>query len=706
MRKFYVLFILSLLVGRTGAQAPVSYCVENDITHAYLNDFSYDTVALEISYVMDYFNMPHDYRLDAPRPVRLSWTHQDGAEAQELEVYEYGVSGNPLIFTIDKDTAQYDLYNMIPGVKYQYKVVSIIADVRTTVSEGVLEPTGMLRWILGQGTWNVRDMGGWPGLGGHPIKYGMIFRGAQLKGKGSTANLVTAAGIEAMRNTGIRAELDLRSKDQAPSSVSALAVKDSTGNYDVDYLLVPESSGARMCNFDKTDVTIRELQWIIDELKAGKPVYYHCQNGADRTGTMGFLIGALLGMNESDLAKDYELTTFCEAAAAAYDPTEKGFARLRNYEGKKGSPIGSGDNADEYKYAKLVEKMRTVTPTDGSYQRKIYNWFLNGKSGTKISEADLDWFIKEMVDYVLVKEITYEGSTGVKLNPGETFNLNASVLPADATAQKITYKSSDEAVATVSEEGVITAVRGSQKTAQITISCDGLVKTVKVTVPPIESELPEYAVYQGVPYYIMADQLYSVTNGSFEYADPFYNWKDPQKAELSAANFDVKHYESGDSVYIQSKFDGDETSVASIYGEWNIGKNKTFVFGYRVRNTSNIASVENPNLKVMLTTRRATDNSGATVLEFPSYDGNWTEVRYVFNSESNNQLRILFTHLSQDGNHTCFDNFFLAEIDLTKVGIAPILKPIDGTLYDLNGRPADENARGILIKNGKKVLIR
>ena len=130
------------------------------------------------------------------------------------------------------------------------------------------------------------------------------------------------------------------------------------------------------------------------------------------------------------------------------------------------------------------------------------------------------------------------------------------------------------------------------------------------------------------------------------------------------------------------------------------------MFGYRVKNTSNIATVENPNLKVMLTTRRATDNSGATVLEFPSYDGNWTEVRYVFNSESNNQLRILFTHLSQDGNHTCFDNFYLAEIDLTKVSVAPILKPIDGKIFDLNGRPADENASGILIKDGRKVLIR
>jgi hypothetical protein len=39
------------------------------------------------------------------------------------------------------------------------------------------------------------------------------------------------------------------------------------------------------------------------------PIYMHCWGGADRTGTLAFLIGALLGMSAEDLAMDYELTT-------------------------------------------------------------------------------------------------------------------------------------------------------------------------------------------------------------------------------------------------------------------------------------------------------------------------------------------------------------------------------------------------------------
>ena len=40
------------------------------------------------------------------------------------------------------------------------------------------------------------------------------------------------------------------------------------------------------------------------------PVYYHCYGGADRTGTLGFLINGLLGVSYSDLVIDFELTSY------------------------------------------------------------------------------------------------------------------------------------------------------------------------------------------------------------------------------------------------------------------------------------------------------------------------------------------------------------------------------------------------------------
>lgn len=701
MRHFYALLVLCLAFVRIGAQTPVRYCIENEITHGFLNDFSYDSLDLTVSYVMDYFNKPHDYRLDAPSPVKLSWTHADGAEAQRVEISEKSDYSDPIKFTIDKDASEYDLYNMIPGKVYYYRILSTKGGTDTQVADGQIEPYGKLRWLLAQGTWNVRDAGGWIGLGGNPIKYGKIFRGAQLRGKGTTNILLTKAGIEAMRNAGIRAELDLRSKDQAPSPVSAISVNVG-GKEDVDYLLVPESSGARMVNFTKTDVTIKELQWVIDELKAGKPVYFHCQNGADRTGTLGFLIGALLGMNESDLAKDYELTTFCEVDAAAYDPTEKGFARLRNYEGKKGSPLGGGDNPDEYKYALLAEKMNDYVATkDGAtygttYQRVIYNFFKNGngsKSSATISEDDLGWFITYMTDYVLAREIkSYSKPSRTKeFKPGETFSLNVALTPANANG-KIKYTSSNPDIATVSENGVVTAVRGG--TAKITFEIDGLFQTVNFKVQAIESPIPVSTEYNGARYFISDKN--TIKNGSFEYGGSYTNWKTANGAEMSDAGFSVKTYGSGR--YIESKLDGDDKSAGSIRTEWGLYTNRIYVFGYKVKNSTSQKNVNNENLKVMSIKYGESDESKGKVLEgYPTYDGNWTDVQYIFRSSAEyDACRVVFTHLSNDSNNTCFDDFYLCELD-TVTGVKNIILPqFDGESYRLNDH--------ILIKEGKKYL--
>ena len=39
-------------------------------------------------------------------------------------------------------------------------------------------------------------------------------------------------------------------------------------------------------------------------------IYFHCHGGADRTGTLAFLLEGLLGVSESDISKDFELTTY------------------------------------------------------------------------------------------------------------------------------------------------------------------------------------------------------------------------------------------------------------------------------------------------------------------------------------------------------------------------------------------------------------
>ena len=41
-----------------------------------------------------------------------------------------------------------------------------------------------------------------------------------------------------------------------------------------------------------------------------KNVYIHCAGGADRTGALMILLESILGVVDSDIAKDFELTSF------------------------------------------------------------------------------------------------------------------------------------------------------------------------------------------------------------------------------------------------------------------------------------------------------------------------------------------------------------------------------------------------------------
>lgn len=84
---------------------------------------------------------------------------------------------------------------------------------------------------------------------------------------------------------------------------------------------------------------------------------------------------------------------------------------------------------------------------------------------------------------VKVSRITLSASTGLTLTKGQTQKLTATVAPANATNQAVTWKTSDKNVATVSPSGLVTAK--SAGTATITCTAQdgsGVKATCKVTV--------------------------------------------------------------------------------------------------------------------------------------------------------------------------------------------------------------------------------
>ena len=161
--------------------------------------------------------------------------------------------------------------------------------------QGATSRVGALRIINGVAD-NVRDLGGWKVDGGH-VAYGRLYRGARLE-------RISGIGKETFLNDlGISVDLDLRGS--VPGESNAGPVIES-----VDYFQLPVDRYLGRGTGKTEELYQLAIRCIIGWLGEGRAVYFHCSAGADRTGTLAFLIEALLGVSESDLSKDYELTSF------------------------------------------------------------------------------------------------------------------------------------------------------------------------------------------------------------------------------------------------------------------------------------------------------------------------------------------------------------------------------------------------------------
>ena len=185
---------------------------------------------------------------------------------------------------------------------------------------GTLKPLDFLRWIRTRNNsaeaWNVRDLGGWACDGG-TVKYGLLIRGGKLSAE-DRAVLVGEMGIQH--------DLDLRGREGGGSGDEPEMTESPLGK-DVWYTRTQQYAWYAL-----TPVATWQtyLRCVIDAVTHREPVYFHCTAGADRTGTLACILEGLLGLSQSDIDKDYELTTFYSGSGS--DAT----ARRRNESDWKG----------------------------------------------------------------------------------------------------------------------------------------------------------------------------------------------------------------------------------------------------------------------------------------------------------------------------------------------------------------------------------
>lgn len=287
--------------------------IENDAVHRYMEEVNYvhGQESVLSNYLTDEgknLDCPAGIVIDLPR-VRI--------DTLKVICYVKSTLSDTLSFFIAPDIVRASLYNFIPNETYEYKIYLR----NLLLQQGTIKTEGQVRMIRVDGTVkNVRDLGGWPTITGQRIKYGKLIRGSELNWEHNA----TAEGLNMLRQIGVEAEIDMRAHWEAidksgnhpetegvsvfgfQNAASTPSGETATYLYTKDSGQLPENLGT----YQWQNKWKQEFDFIVNNLIMERCIYYHCIQGKDRTGYLSLLLEGLLGVEYSDLIKDYELSYF------------------------------------------------------------------------------------------------------------------------------------------------------------------------------------------------------------------------------------------------------------------------------------------------------------------------------------------------------------------------------------------------------------
>lgn len=286
----------SVLLGYDSLAIDKVYNIHKNLVDAYLEE-------------SDYSNDPN-YTISAIDEVGTGSEEHGRPNKYEVSVPSGGttitfrdtVSGRKWSEAVQEKTY---IQNLIPNRVYVYQILNTNGVVLKT---GTAKGSGKVRMInAGGDTYNIRDIGGWDADGG-TLRYGVIYRGGELN-NGIT---ITSTQQSFFRDAlGVRDEIDLRSSNSSTgfTPTPALGIGVSYLNKPVGNFL---SSHIQDLFNDEANYRIIAdvIKRVAKNITDNKPMYIHCQAGADRTGMICLFIEAVCGVSQNDIDRDYELTTF------------------------------------------------------------------------------------------------------------------------------------------------------------------------------------------------------------------------------------------------------------------------------------------------------------------------------------------------------------------------------------------------------------
>jgi len=175
------------------------------------------------------------------------------------------------------------------------------------------------RAIKLQGAINFRDIGGYKTKDGKEVKWGKIYRSAEI-------NRLTAADLEKLETLKIHYVLDFRGPaevaagaDKIPNTairISLPAGSEEVGDRAKTFKSMSEATvgdSIMLPFYAKIDAFAKRYKPMFDALLSNasdSALVYHCTAGKDRTGIATALILYALGVDEQTILNDYTATNY------------------------------------------------------------------------------------------------------------------------------------------------------------------------------------------------------------------------------------------------------------------------------------------------------------------------------------------------------------------------------------------------------------
>ena len=299
---------------------------------------------------------------DIPPSFTIEWPSVETSRSIIVELQDN--AGWERSFKLDSKATSVSVTNLVPDRHYTYWVHK--NESTTAIAQGGFYTRGSLHQVYYENNVrNARDLGGWKTTDGKTVRFRKLYRGGQI-----SRRYMNDTGKKEMLAEGILAEIDLREKEDVPSSSPlGSSIAFCAPGFDSGYvngMLKGNPEGVKQC-----------FEFTVDCLREDKPVYFHCAAGRDRTGTFSILLLGLLGVREGDLAKDYELTYF--------SPEEWSMQKIDGQ-------MVYNHTRDVSTYRATVEYLSSFDPT--SFKTGVEKYLLS----IGVSKEDIDELRRRMVE--------------------------------------------------------------------------------------------------------------------------------------------------------------------------------------------------------------------------------------------------------------------------------------------------------------------